>query len=445
MTNVSNRLIKTVQNYLPSPFSIAILLTLTTLVIAFTITENPQPNQFYGILLLEYWQSGFWNLLQFGMQMVLMLILGYVLAISKPIVKLISFFTQFITNTSIAATITAMLTLFMSFFNWGLGLIFGAIFVRKVGDYCLENNIKINYALVGASGYSGLMVWHGGISGSAPLIVAEEDHFLASQIGTIGFDKTVFSTMNIFASFSVFITISALVYFLGKKKHHFVIPRKDTVKNSKELNVKNIQKIDNSNFFGMSVGLIILLLSVKTAFNHSDFKFITPNYINFLLLGLALLFHRNVKSFINATEEAINSSTGIIIQFPIYAGIMGIMKSSGLVIVISNFFVTHSSSVTFPLFTFFSAGLINIFIPSGGGQWAIQGPIIVEACTILNVPIEKGIMALAYGDQLTNMLQPFWALPLLGITKLKAHQILPYSFLIMIVGVIIFSFSLLFF
>ncbi len=117
---------------------------------------------------------------------------------------------------------------------------------------------------------------------------------------------------------------------------------------------------------------------------------------------------------------------------------MGIMNSSGLVDIFANFFVTISNEVTYPIFTMISGGVVNIFVPSGGGQWAVQGPIIIEAANQLGTSIPKSVMALAYGDQLTNMLQPFWALPLLGITGLKARQILPYTILIMLAGLLIF-------
>ena len=114
------------------------------------------------------------------------------------------------------------------------------------------------------------------------------------------------------------------------------------------------------------------------------------------------------------------------------------MKGSGLMAEISNFFIEISTETTYPIFTFFSAGLVNIFVPSGGGQWVVQGPIVIEAATNIGVPLNKSVMALSYGDQITNMLQPFWALPLLGITGLKAKQILPYTLLLMLVGTVIF-------
>ena len=144
-------------------------------------------------------------------------------------------------------------------------------------------------------------------------------------------------------------------------------------------------------------------------------------------------------------ENAIGSAAGILLQFPLYFGIMSLISNSGLLDELASFFIQISDQSSFPIFTLISAGIINVFVPSGGGQWAVQGPIVIEAAKALNVSISKSVMALAYGDQLTNMLQPFWALPLLGITGLKAKDILPYSFLFMLVGVLIFIFVLILF
>ena len=160
---------------------------------------------------------------------------------------------------------------------------------------------------------------------------------------------------------------------------------------------------------------------------------------------MAIFLHQNFNQFLKAVSKAINGSSGILIQFPFYFGIMGLMKYSGMVTVFSDFFVQISNSTTFPIFTFISAGIVNIFVPSGGGQWAVQGPIIIEAANQLGVPNWKAIMALAYGDQTTNMLQPFWALPLLGITGLKAKEILPYTLILMVAGSTIFIVGLLLF
>ena len=190
---------------------------------------------------------------------------------------------------------------------------------------------------------------------------------------------------------------------------------------------------------------IILLITIQKIFLANSLDFINPNFVNLLLFGLAIFLHKNFYEFLNSVNTAIVSASGILIQFPLYFGIMGIMNSSGLVDIFADFFVSISNGISFPILTMLSGGLVNIFVPSGGGQWAVQGPIVLQAAIDLNVSISKTIMALAYGDQLTNMLQPFWALPLLGITQLKAKEIIPYTILIMCIGIIIFSTCLMIF
>ena len=153
----------------------------------------------------------------------------------------------------------------------------------------------------------------------------------------------------------------------------------------------------------------------------------------------------SISKYVNAANQAIAGATGILLQFPLYFGILGIMVGSGSIVEISDWFVSMSTTQTFPIFTYISAGIVNVFVPSGGGQWVVQGPIIISAAQNLGVSYPKAIMALAYGDQLTNMIQPFWALPLLGITGLKAKDILPYTLVLFLAGGAIFLAGLLLF
>jgi len=363
-------------------------------------------------------------------------------------------------NTPNAAFLVCFFTIAVALFNWGLGLIFGAIFARKVAEHAQKNNFKINYPLIGAAGYSGLMVWHGGISGSSLTKVAEPGHIKAMMQGVftseklaklpdqIDFSETVFSSINGFTSLSVLIILPLFLFFLAKKGDDESIPKlkqRQIVYDKKSAKALGAERLDQSKGFAYFLGLIILFYALYKAVvhsSHSAFGFITPNYLNFTLLGLGILLHGNFKSFLNAVNEAIGGASAILIQFPLYFGIMGMMKSSGLVGEFSDFFIRISNENTFPIFTMISAGIVNLFVPSGGGQWAIQGPILIQASEALNISLPKSIMALAYGDQLTNMLQPFWALPLLGITGLKAKEILPYTLLLMLAGALIYAFAL---
>ncbi|MGB0897200.1 MAG: short-chain fatty acid transporter [Flavobacteriaceae bacterium] len=444
------------KKFLPAPFTIAVLLTLLTICLAFLNDDTKSTESITNIL--NYWENGIWNpkLLVFAFQMILILVLGHVLVLSKPIDNIISKLVKHTTSTSTAVLLVSFTTLLVAFINWGLGLIFGAILARKVGEYAQKHNIPINYPIVGASGYVGLMVWHSGISGSAPLDAAGNGRIqellsnaslannlnLPSEIAT---SSTIFSSWNLIIFSAIVITIPMFLYFVAKKTTPTPLNLPTYTFNTSTNKKTGAEQLDHSKILAWVFGIIILIVFCLKYGEKALELNVTLNAINFLTLGLALLFHGRFFSFLKALEEAIKGASGIIIQFPLYFGIMGIMTSTGMVSDISDFFASVATTTKHPIFTFFSAGLVNIFVPSGGGQWVIQGPIVLESALKLGVPLPKAIMALAYGDQITNMLQPFWALPLLGITKLKAKEILPYTLLVMLVGSAIYILGLLIF
>lgn len=456
------KLTKLIENlfkkYIPSPFTIAILLTFVTLLLALLFTkpnETSTINYFFEIV--TFWESGLWNnnLLVFAYQMMLILVLGHVLVLSKPMSNLITHLTKYCTDTSKSAFIVSSITMLVSFFNWGLGLIFGALLARRVAEDAQRKGIQLNYPLIGASGYVGLMVWHGGISGSAPIKINEKGH-LQSMINAanphfskipelISYDQTVLSWWNLILFFIVVITIATVFCFIGKRVKSTPLNLEVYKLNNEEKAVTKAEKLDSSKFLAVFFGIIILITFGVRYFADVKSLKITPNLINFFMLGLAIILHGNFKRFINAVGVAISDISGILIQFPLYFGIMGVMNSSGMVTLVSDFFVSISTETTLPIFTFFSAGIVNIFVPSGGGQWVVQGPVVLQSALELGVPLPKAIMALAYGDQITNMLQPFWALPLLGITKLKAKEILPYTLIAMCIGSLIYILGLIIF
>lgn len=447
-TGWADSFVHAAKRLLPSPFTIAIFLTIITYVLAVWLTQPADTATFaYAWDVVGFWEQGFWELLTFTMQMMLILVLGHTLALTKPANILIKQLVKVCDSTPKAAFIITFTTIIVALFNWGLGLIFGAVFARKIGEHAKQKGIKLNYALIGAAAYSGLMVWHGGMSGSAPLAVAGAGHQLENEIGIITTTSTLFSSMNLVAAGTCLLVLPLLMFAVARVTGPTEIHIPKPVKRPKKDTNEGAERLDTQNWLGIGIGLVFISYSAYKAFIDptGGFQFLTLNNINFLLFGLGILFHGNFRSFIRAFEEAIRGASGIMLQFPLYAGIIGIMKYSGLLHLYADFFIGISNQTTFPLFTFISAGIINVFVPSGGGQWAVQGPIIAEAANSLGIPMAKNVMALAYGDQLTNMLQPFWALPLLGITGLKAQEILPYTFLLFVAGFIIFGSILLIF
>jgi len=434
------------QRMLPSPMSIAIILTLLTMGLA-VIYKPDQMGYFKrSIDVLGFWNMGFWSLMEFTMQMILILVLGYILALSKSIDRLITKMTTLVDTNAKAAAILSFSTVMISLFNWGLGLVFGAIFARKIAEVYSSKGLKFNYGLLGAAAYSGMMVWHGGLSGSAPLKIAEADHFLVALIGQISLAETIFSPMNIFTSGILLIIIPLFFYLVGSRMQgqevRLVLDENILLDPVKPIGA---ERLDYSKLFSGIFALFLLVIPIYTVFVSDTLGFINLNFINLVLFGFAILAHGSIAEFLRAAHKAIESSADILIQFPLYAGIMGIMKYSGLYLVFTQFFLDISTASTFPFYTMLSAAIVNLFVPSGGGQWIVQGPIVVEAALNLGVSIPKSVMALAYGDQLTNMIQPFWALPLLGITGLKAKDIFPFSIVLLILGSLLFILSLLLF
>ena len=435
------------RKWMPDPMLFAILLTFVTYAMGLIFTESG-PFQ-----MIQHWYKGFWDLLAFAMQMCLILVTGHALATSPLIRRSIARLAEIPSSQSGAVFLVGLTAAMASWINWGLGIIIGALIAREVGRSGHRRGIPIHYPLLGAAGYAGFLTWHGGLSGSAPLLVATKDHFLFNQIGIIPTSETLFSTMNLVISIALIALIPITCMLMAPQKEDEIKtitdidPRLADEKEATSRSTNQVQalviadKIENSQLISWIIGLTGMTY-VVWYFATRGFK-LDLNIVNFTFLFLGILFQRTPASYIAATREGAQACAGIIVQFPFYAGIMGMMKFSGLVAIIAGWFVAISTPLTYPVLTFLSSGLVNLFVPSGGGQVAVQGPIMVEAARTLAVPMNKTLMAIAYGDEWTNMLQPFWALALLGITGLKAREIVGYTMVVLVISAIIFMVGLL--
>lgn len=449
------------RRILPSPFSIALLLTLLTAALSLFIGDYSGSAADRCSKLANDWYDGIFKstLLVFAFQMMLMLVLGHMLALAPMVNNVLrSLSSKIATSTSTAAMGVGAVTMTIGFFNWGFGLIAGAILARMVGEAAAEKSVDMNYPLLGAAGYTGLLVWHGGVSGSSLIKAAENGHLqeLSALNGksyqlvpnSLGLAETVFSTSNLLVSVLIFVSVLLTLFIAARwrpKEGSVFRATMSAPDSSKE--VVGAERLDDSSWFGRGIGLVILFVLASQIPGSSFFSltWVTPNFINAFLLALVLILHPSIRKVIDNGEEAIGGASGILLQFPLYFGIMGIMTGSGLLLLFSNYLVSVSTPESFPALTFLSAAVVNVFIPSGGGQWAVQGPIVVQGALDHGLPLSKCILAFAYGDQVTNMLQPFWALPLLGITRLSAKAIFPYTFLLFVTGMIVFGLSVVFF
>jgi len=436
------------KKYMPDPFIFAILLTFLTYIMGIIFTPN---GPFKMIL---YWYKGFWSLLTFAMQMCLILVTGYALATTSVVQSVLRKIAAAPKSTPGAAVLVAVVAIIAGYINWGLGLIVGAVLALEVARQGLKSGRKFHYPLVVAAGYMGLATWHQGFSGSAPLLVATKGHFLEKEIGVIPVTETLFSTINLVMIVAMIIFIPLVFYLMAPREAEGVKTIEDYNPEAVKEEEKEVteeekkawvfaDKLENSVALSMIIGIGGLIYIVYY-FATKGFK-LNLNIVNFTFLMVGILLHKRPIAYVRAIAEGTKGCAGIILQFPFYAGIMGMMKFSGLVGVIAGWFVAISNATTYPIFTYISAMIVNIFVPSGGGQWAVQGPVMVEAAKMLKFSIPKTIMAVAYGDQWTNLFQPFWALPLLGITGLRARDIMGYCMALMFLGIPLYIILLLIF
>lgn len=426
MQAITNFFDKMVQRFLPDAYLFAVILTIIVFVLGMAI-ESSTPTE-----MVQYWGNGFWSLLTFAMQMSLIVVTGYILA-NTPFVKgILQGLAALAKTPGQAIILVTLVGTIGSLINYGFGLVVGALMAIAV----VKRVPTVDFRLLVASAYTGFLVWHGGLSGSVPLLIATDGHFLVDQIGTVPVTQTLFSTFNIFIVAFLVVTLP-IVNRLMLKGHagdqfvdtvKFDDPPPSETKPKKEMTPA--ERMENSRVLTLIIGL----LGLAYIFYHFSTKGfdLNINVVNFIMLFLGILLHGTPKRFLDCANDSVKSVSGIIIQFPFYAGIMGMMTSSGLSETMSLWFVSISNEVTFPLFTFLSAGLVNVFVPSGGGQWAVQGPIMLSAGMEIGVDTARTAMAVAWGDAWTNMIQPFWALPLLGIAGLRIRDIMGFCTIVLI-------------
>ena len=434
LTQISLWLTQWSERWMPSAFSIAVILTLVIFLGGIFLGKSSLTD------CIRHWGNGFWLLLEFGMQMCLMLVSGYLVASSPIIRRFLNFLTDLFKTPSSAIAGLAMLSMSLSWLNWGLGIIGGAVLARLFANKFTQLDLR----LIVAVAYLGLgCTWHAGLSASAPLLIATPGHFLESEIGIINVHETIFHPFNLILTSVVLGSLTIFVWYLAQwtpltssQMLSQRIPLQNTEILSHPKNKKNHQWslatfFDKGYWLNGLIGIVGLLWLIITWIDGN--LEVTINSINFLLLFLGMSLHKNPQSVAQSARGAVTFIHGIVLQFPFYAGMFGIIQGTGLSEILGNGFVSIASPKTLPLLVYWYSGVINYFVPSGGSKWVIEGPYLVFAAQSLDVPINKVVLAYAWGDMATNLLHPFWALPLTTATGLEFREILGY-------GIVIFSF-----
>ncbi|WP_153395559.1 short-chain fatty acid transporter [Ornithinicoccus halotolerans] len=460
------------RRYIPNPFIFAIILSAVVYLLGLLLTPSGP------VEMVLHWGDGFWELLTFSMQMVAILLFGYVLASSPPARRVVRWAASLPRTPGQAILLVTVLAIVFGLLSWGLGLIIGAIAAREVSLQARRRGIRVHYPLAAAAGFSGLLIFNSGFSASAPLVVNTADHFLQEQVGLIPISQTILTPANLVVAVLFLVTIP-LVYramhpaeadveevpdaleeeaarlreaesvTVGGTRHQGAAvdggagqgapaagPAAAATGDDEEPSTPAV-RLENSPVL-TAIAVLAGLVYVGHHFATAGFD-LNLNIVNLTLLVLGLIAYRTPMAYVHAVDDGIRSCGQIVLQFPFYAGIMGMMAGSGLVKVFAGWLVAVSNEHTFPLMAMLSSAVTNLFVPSAGGQWAVQGPLLIEAAQELGVDLGLTVMAFSYGDQLTNGIQPMWMLPLLGVTALKARAVLGYTAVAMIFAFGIFA------
>jgi len=438
------------ERYIPDALVIVFILSIITFIFALIWGFKPEVGLMDRAMgSVQAWGKGFWVLLQFGMQMCLIMMTGYILSCSPPVRRLLDGMAGWPDEDKPwnAILLMAFFSMIIAWLNWGLSIIGSAMFAL----FIVRKNPKVDYRLLVAAAYLGLgCTWHSGLSASAPLLVNTPGNFLikAGYLDTtISTGQTLFTAFNIILVIIIILVIAFLVRAMHPTPEKTFRIKPELADRLKLYEAAEMPKgkLSPSQFMNWWPGWNIIIFiggAIWMAWRISDVgfqKFVNLNNINFFFLMLGILFHWRPWSFLKAAEQAGGAVWGIVIQFPFYAGIFGLFKYTLLAIAFTKAFVAISSPYTYFLIIYWYAGLLNYLIPSGGGEWAVTAPYLLPAAKELALPAWKVVITYAWGDMLTDMIQPFWAIAMLAVVKLEFREIMGWLFLVFFVYAIITS------
>lgn len=457
-----------VERFYPDPFVFAIGLSGIIFLACITLTDASAETTLFA------WGDGLSGLMAFIGQLAFTLVASHALAHTDAVRRLLERVGGLPRRQATAYSLVAFTAGAASLISWALGLVVGALIARQVAMQGRRNGLRLHYPLLVASAYGGFVLWSMGYSSSAALFVATPGHSLEEQIGVIPVQETIFNPWNIGIMLVGLVVVTVLMAMMRPRNGDEIIEISDeamaqyeasgTASDHQFLQVTEGpggtaatgggapsatltrirpsvgERLDNSRVPSIAAGGAVATY-VAMYFGRDGFD-LTLDVVNWTFLALGLLLSRSLVHYVRLVGQASATVGEIILQYPFYAGMAGMMAGTGLVGVLGGWFVNISSADTLSFWGFISAGLINIFIPSGGGQWVVQGPVFVDAAQSLGVAPSRVVMGVALGEW-TNMIQPFWTIPLLAIAGLKVKQVMGYTFVVLIVFFVIYGGGLL--
>lgn len=459
-----------VRRVMPDPFVLVLALTaLTWLASTVMLARHGMPATPANPLAFsaaasassEMLFKGFSELLTFAMQMVLIVVTGEAIASSPPVARSIRRLAMVPKTQGGALWLVTTAALALGWLHWGFGLMTAAMLAREVATVCKERGVRVHYPLMGTAAYMSMLLWHAGMSASAPLLINTPGHFLARMIGVVPLRDTVFLPVNLLVCALLFAIVPWVVRAMAPSEGAELREIPDELsrervtedeseptpseqpsnKTSSEADTI-ASKLDRFRGWQLAVALIGSVYLARHVRTRGVLD-INHNVLNFAFVIAGMALYRTPVAYAKAISKSVRGTAGVVLQFPFYGAIMAMMRDSGVGHAIAEVFIAFATGKTLPFFTFLASLVTKLFVPSGGGEWAVEGPVMLEAAQRLRAPYGLTTMGVAYGNMAGNMFQPFWALPLLGLLGLRAKDIMGYSLVVFLVAAPILGAALL--
>ena len=430
------------ERYTPDPYILAVGLTiLTGLLAAVLAPKGSLPT------ILSGWYTGLFSILAFAFQVLLILVAGYALSTSRPVRSLLSWLASFGSTPRRAIVVTIVTVFIASFLNWGFGLVVAGLLTREIAK-----RIRIDFGWLVGGAYSGWMIFSSGFSSSIALSQATPGSSLNIVQKITGqvlpLESMLFTPLNLVTTFVLFIALPLLYCAIQPGESDVQIAN---LKESAGRDEANLQETKGPLARKLEEAWILNLIFVVAGIAalglvwHQNGFSLDLNSVIFLFLIAGLLLHWRPIAYVNAINGAARITGPLILQYPIYGGIMGIMTSTGLADVFAKGFIQFANAHTLPFWNFIASLIISLFVPSAGGHWAVQGPFTVPAAVGLHASQAATAMGVAYGEQVADMIQPFWALPVVAVAGISIRRVMGFTVMSFILGVALFGVALLIF
>ena len=436
--NLGDSLCRFTQRWIPDSWVVCMILTVMAGLLAISAA---------GATLNETvlaWGGGMWALLELAMQFTIAMIAAHACVSSRPAHRVLDWLASRPNpdRPVQAVVLLGVYSIVIAYFNWAASVVASALFV----PFIARRNPKSDVRLMIAAAYLGIgTVWHGGLSGSAPLLMATPGNpFLEPASGEPLIDRLLPVTETIFLPFNlVYLLIASVVsVFMVWILHPRQNPRTFTDEQLDAIMPTMPDEIEPTTPAGALEGfrgwtfLAVILIGYPLGHSIATRGFgesWTINAYNAVFLMGALLLQGRPSNLVRAFANGARTASGVILQFPFYAGIFGVINSTGLGNWLGEVFVAVATTDTYPLIVYLYSGVMNVFVPSGGSKWIIEAPYLLPVAKELGVSATTTLLAYSYGDSTTNLIQPFWAIPILTVTRMKFGDVLGYTGLIALV------------